>query len=251
MLKKPIVSCAKSEINKISIHVSSRDRKGPDWDRILPGVLAYFFELPFTFDLKASHNCVRLTGFAGEVGRGYYHEREDKSTYKMNPNVAMKRLGITQESDRLDAAIDQWCSSLPPLDFFTALNLLYLEQRVGTTFSHVLYRSDKASAFSLYPYNHRRIYSLMMGQPAPYQQNSQFQKDIIAHKWPELGYFKYSFRKARWKDLRAVRNVLLGRWSLGNSLKNALFVLYRCMPREIKKMCIEPVVYHAYKYDSP
>ena len=233
---RSLLATAKPFLEKICLSVGSSSKL----DVLIPTIMSRILDLPFKVNRPPDPKSVRLTGFAGEVGRAYYWNKKQN---RVTPNTPvssinpLERIGYRRQddNDKLEQTIQSWFSAIPAsLDAPTVLDLLYIEQRVGTTFSQVLYRSDTNYKFSLYPYNHRRIYSLMMKLPPNYRIASQLPKDIINLKWSESGYFQFTFRKHKKKDLSLICDFLRGKKTFGDKYKNTIFVLWLLIPQYIK-----------------
>ncbi len=141
----------------------------------------FFFACQNSLDTTAAW----LTGFGGEVGRGFYWRRRDQSSGGLSPLTLLERMGLP-EREPFVHALREWMEGLPAgLSPRAVLDLAYLEHRVGCWASPHLYG---AAPFSLNvaPFCHRAVFDLMLRRPADYKKEDGLVKDLISSSWPEL-----------------------------------------------------------------
>lgn len=123
-------------------------------------------------------------GMAGEVARAYYWKPSDTPNTQLSPEELVQRLHLPAHPT-LTSAAAEWLATLPPLDAFGILDLLYLEQRIGCWASPQVY-GPLRSAPTVFLLSHRRIIEAMLGLPPAVKRKSQVADEIIRQAWPEL-----------------------------------------------------------------
>src|SRR5439155_20500003 len=106
---------------------------------------------------------VWMTGYAGEVGRAFYWGWGEDLKKDLSPEELLRRMHLPNSPESL-AAMDRWLECLADQDYFALLDLLYIEQRLGSWAGPAMYGSAPF-AFTLTPFNHRRIFRAMMSLP--------------------------------------------------------------------------------------
>jgi hypothetical protein len=134
-------------------------------------------------------NAVWMTGFAGEVGRAFYWGWGEDLKKPLNPPELLRRMHLPN-SDENVSAIERWRQSLPEIDYFDLLDLLYIEQRLGCWACPAMY-GVAPFAFTLTPFNHRAIFSAMMALPVEYRMRQQLAQDVVQLAWPQAAQLPY------------------------------------------------------------
>ncbi|WP_440708394.1 hypothetical protein [Herbiconiux sp. YIM B11900] len=132
-----------------------------------------------------------VTGYVGEVGRGYFWRPEDGATIPATDDLlARLRLNHTAENA---GAVESWVRDAVYADTRQMLDLLYLEQRQGAWASTQLYGAAPFR-FSIIPMNTRHTIQDMLRLPVDYVLGGQMPRDIARHGWPELAALPYDRR---------------------------------------------------------
>jgi hypothetical protein len=129
---------------------------------------------------------VALTGFAGEVGRGFYWRKGDKQTTQLHPEDLLKRLQYPGDSDLFLKEAELWLSDISHLNPFFILDLMYIEHRLGCCMGQVMYSYDQRFKFSLYPINHRQIFEAMFRLGISYKKKGFIANGVCQSQWAEL-----------------------------------------------------------------
>jgi hypothetical protein len=131
-----------------------------------------------------------ITGFAGEVGRGFFWRANDRHDRDISPAELLDRMELPS-LDRFQEAVRTWCDGLRGVDLWTLLDLAYLEHRVGCWAGPHFYG---AAAFSINmtPFSHRDIFDIMLRLPITYRGDKALSRDIIATTWPDLRALPYN-----------------------------------------------------------
>jgi hypothetical protein len=131
-----------------------------------------------------------LPGLVGEVARGYYYywSRKDYTSRQIDAQEILRWIKSPETPDTLKRA-KQWIDSLKTYDWFTQLDLLYIEQRLGCWAGPLHYAEWP---FRIYPLCHREILCHMLRFPVDYKSDQRFSVDIIRNSWPELLRFPFN-----------------------------------------------------------
>lgn len=130
-----------------------------------------------------------LTGLCGEVGRSFYWRKEDLKGGNLTPSLILKRMGFPEHPKLLKLA-QEWCVSLLEFEFCDALDLLYIEQRLGCWAGPNYYGHDNIVRIA--PLSDRKIFELMISLPKEYRYQDAMPKDIIMLLWPDLLSFPFN-----------------------------------------------------------
>jgi hypothetical protein len=134
---------------------------------------------------------------AGELGRPIVYRDMEEIINPLNVPALLQRWHIPVIPETV-AAAQSWQTDLNTSDAMTMMGLFYLENRVGCWASPVLYSQCLTGCCCVYPYNNRRIISLLLSLPKNYRLRENFVIDLIRQKWPALLYpaFSNESRKA-------------------------------------------------------
>lgn len=131
-----------------------------------------------------------LPAMGGGVGRAFYWKKEDNEKLQLTANVLLKRLGLPQMQKLIEAS-QKYIDELPDLDFFTLLDLVYIEQRLGCWGNLSMYTGNSFAPHYL-PLSSRAIFTNMISLPAQYKVNQEMPDKIIQEQWPELIQYPFN-----------------------------------------------------------
>lgn len=125
-----------------------------------------------------------LSGQAGDVVRGYYWRGRYGERDRIGPAEIVKelRLPVVRETERRAA---QWLETLPISNAIIAMDLLYVEQRLGCWAGPREY-GVPCIPFLLYPFCHRRIIEALVRLPKAAKANKMVEERLIRREWPDL-----------------------------------------------------------------
>jgi hypothetical protein len=150
-----------------------------------------------------------LTGFAGELGRAFYWKREQSDC--LASETLLDRIGLPKEPSFVEAVRD-WLASVPARGVPGILDLAYLEFRVGCWASPHLYGAAPFPV-NVMPFNHRRIFEVMLTMPIEYRRHARLADDLIAANCPDM--LKFPFND--WRGWRKWRERLS--WKLASGIR--------------------------------
>ncbi len=163
-------------------------------DGLLSDGLSRFFGLAHNTAEVDRQNRVLLRGYGGEVGRCFYWHKCPGGDQPPTADQLLVGLGFPQPHPAMLAEAQRWLGALPKLDRETILDLAYIEHRLGTTMSHVLYSSDTKNRFALAPLNHRGIYRRMMSLPHEFRRRQRLADEMCRLGSPLLNLFPINSR---------------------------------------------------------
>jgi hypothetical protein len=131
-----------------------------------------------------------MPGLVGELARGYFYYwvRKDSTFRQIDAQEILRWLKSPETPDTLKRA-KQWIDNLRTFDWFTQLDLLYIEQRLGCWAGPLHYAEWP---FRIYPLCHREILYHMLKLPVDYKIEKRLTIDIIRNSWPELLRFPFN-----------------------------------------------------------
>lgn len=131
----------------------------------------------------SKHHTVVL-GLAAEVGRAYYWNRSDMEGAPLSNLRILQKLNMPAV-DPLPEAAQRYLNETLPYGKIAALDLLYVEQRLGCwggpASSPLKYHGAMIPLFSS-----RELFSRMFKLPARYRFGQLLARDLILMQWPEL-----------------------------------------------------------------
>ena len=142
---------------------------------------------------------IYLPGIAAEVGRAFYWRKQDTAESAISAVEILERLRMPQTPLLLQGA-EQWLAELPARNRFEALDLLYLEQRLGC-WAAPLHYGLVNNGFCLSPFVNRRLLEIMLSLPTAYRRDRFLARDLIAQQWSELltlPFNRYPGISGRW-----------------------------------------------------
>lgn len=140
-------------------------------------------------DYRAACTSLRLgrawvSGFFGELGRGYYWGPLSGDKRRLSPEALLDRMRLPCEEPLL-GAMRRWLAGLPDVSPQLLLDLLYLEHRGGCWASAHLYGMAPFET-KVAPFADRRVIEAMFALPHEYRATKCMHRDLIKLKWPEL-----------------------------------------------------------------
>ena len=125
-----------------------------------------------------------LSGQAGDVVRACYWRDRFTESSVLTPADLLKEIQVTVSPESRDRA-GQWLDALPIDNPLIALDMLYIEQRLGCwagprDYGHV------DNVLSLYPFSHRRVFQAMLSLSPQAKQTKALEGELIRSQWPEL-----------------------------------------------------------------
>ncbi len=125
-----------------------------------------------------------ILGLTGAVGRGdYWHPGDLRGGPLTNLGI-LHRMRMPAVSPLPEMA-RRFLDEVSSFDPFTALDLLYIEQRQGCWAGPASAALDYAGG--MFPlFCDREFYSHCIGLPPPYRQSRRLSRDLILMLWPEL-----------------------------------------------------------------
>ncbi|HOX90083.1 MAG TPA: hypothetical protein PLN55_10775 [Burkholderiaceae bacterium] len=137
-----------------------------------------------------------ILGTGAEVGRAYYWQSGDQHLPHLELDDLIERLGVPATAVVAEAG-QQWLSSLPVVDVEAALDLAYIEQRLGCWASAWASGSGVGPRY-LFPYVGRRLFELYLALPAEFRRQDALAAEIIRRTWPDLLRLPFN-RPASWR----------------------------------------------------
>lgn len=134
-----------------------------------------------------------ITGFAGEVGRGYYWNNANE---RLDARELIVRMKLQQSEDNV-AAVQEWLNGIPCVDGEALLDLLYIEQRLGCWASPQLYGTAPFE-FNVMPMNSRAVFSAMLSLPIKYRRDQVLARDVVRAGWSELADLPFGRAPGVW-----------------------------------------------------
>ena len=163
-------------------------------DGLLSESLSRFFGLKHNNAEIDAHDRVLLRGYGGEVGRCFYWQKCPGGDQPPTAEHLLQGLGFPEPHEAMLTEANRWLASLPNLDRETILDMAYIEHRLGTTMSHVLYNSDTKYRFAIFPLNHRGIFLRMMSLPRKYRRQQRLATEMCRLGSPLLNLFPVNSR---------------------------------------------------------
>jgi hypothetical protein len=72
------------------------------------------------------------------------------------------------------------------------MGVFYIESRIAPWAGPLLYSQCQSGSFSIFPFNNRKIITLLLSLPEHYRLQENFVIDLIRQKWPDLLYPAFS-----------------------------------------------------------
>jgi hypothetical protein len=189
---RSLLACSRHFLSDTDFCLSWSPDRHDVCDVLVGNFLAEMFGLEYIVNPTRTRQNVEMAGFGGEVGRGFYWHQRDRPTTEFDVCDVIRRLGYTAKEDELDKAICEWFEGVNHLSLEALFDVMYIEQRLGCCFGPVVYSREQSAHFALFPFNHRRLYTLMTGLPLKVKQRGNLGKEIVRHQWEELGYVPYN-----------------------------------------------------------
>lgn len=171
---------------------------------------------PSLAPLRDGH--VFVGGAIGEVGRAFFWHGEDRQDTLLTEEMLVGRMGLPAQP-MLEDRLNDWLKRLQEVDSLIALDLAYLEQRVGPWGGAQMFSDPTLIRHN--PLGTTRSIKLMLGLPDAWKRESMLTSGIIRMHWPEL--LSYPFNSQG-----AVRDLLK---QLGRAARRPQLIL-----RKLRKM---------------
>jgi hypothetical protein len=147
-------------------------------------------------------NAILSIGLGGEVGRGFFWKKQDRISDCVTADLLYGRFGIPYD-ELLFEYVKEWLNDLPHgLDFFSILDLAYLELRMASWAYAQSYAQD-ALRLHISPMISYRNYKAMFHIHPNIKRNGSILKSVIINNWPELLNYPIN-RYGGWQDLFTV-----------------------------------------------
>jgi hypothetical protein len=147
-------------------------------------------------------NTILLIGLGGEVGRGFFWKKQDNIEDCVTAELLFGRLGMPYDELIIDNIRD-WLNNLPHgLDFFSILDLAYLELRMSSWAYAQSYAQD-ALCLHISPMISYRNYKSMFSIHPHIKRNGYILRRVISSAWPELLNYPIN-RYGGWQDMFAI-----------------------------------------------
>lgn len=146
-----------------------------------------------------NQHTVLSIGLGGEVGRGFLWKKGDRPDNKVTAELLIGRFGLPTENRLLESTA-LWLGTLPPgLDFFSILDLAYLELRMSAWAYAQAYAQD-AICLHISPMISYRNYKAMFDISPESKLRNPFLYSGIMRNWPSLLEVPIN-RYGDWRDL--------------------------------------------------
>lgn len=138
-------------------------------------------------------------GSGGEVGRGFFWRPSDTSEMSITAKDLIARMGLPA-APLLTEKMEHWVRALPTRNAFFAMDLAYIEHRMGA-WGGAQFCSDP-TLVRFAPLVNRRAIRLLLSLPEDWKRSSRLFEDILQHNAPEL--LAYPFNSlGKWRDRAA------------------------------------------------
>jgi hypothetical protein len=146
---------------------------------------------PSLAPLREGH--VFVGGAIGEVGRAFFWHGEDRQDTLLTGKMLVGRMGLPAEPI-LEDRLNDWLKGLQEVDSLVALDLAYLEQRVGPWGGAQMFSDPTLIRHN--PLGTSRSIKLMLGLPDAWRRQSVLTTGIIRMHWPELLSYPFNSQGA-------------------------------------------------------
>lgn len=155
---------------------------------------------PSLKDLRQSH--VFVGGASGEIGRAFFWNGGDGRETPLDGHLMVGRMGLPAVAELQDR-LGVWLEGLQEVDPLIALDLAYIEQRVGPWGGAQMFSDPTFIRHN--PLGNTRILKLMLSLPDDWKRHNRLTHELIGRFWPELlrypfnsqGFFSDFLSKAR------------------------------------------------------
>lgn len=186
-----LLGCARPFLGRI---VFTTDRHHSEVDDDVARRIAEVLSLTHIGTPVGMPDRVYLPGMIGEVGRAFYWNRCDRAERRISTDELFERMHFREALSvpAMRAALNAWRDSLPEIDTFEELDLLYLELRVGCVMSPALHCEDQRSLFAIMPFNHPKVIRAMLELPVSFRRRQRLVTQLCEMCWPELLLFPFN-----------------------------------------------------------
>lgn len=127
-----------------------------------------------------------ISGVGGEVGRGFLWRAADNARLRVTARGLIGRFGLRWHP-RLEEAIANWLEPLGDHDFFTVLDLAYLELRVSAwAYAQAYAYSGAGTMAYISPLVNQGLFAHFFGLPPIERNKADYVLTAIRLGWPEL-----------------------------------------------------------------
>ena len=138
-------------------------------------------------------NHVFVGGAIGEVGRAFFWHESDGRGTALDGKILTSRMGAPARAE-LEDRLTGWLSELHDLDSLQALDLAYLEQRVGPWGGAQMFSDPTFVRHN--PLGTARTIELMLALPDEWKRRSKLTTDLVRMLWPELLSYPFNSQGA-------------------------------------------------------
>lgn len=151
-----------------------------------------------------------LTGQAGDVVRACYWRARYGPETTLTPEILLKEMQLPA-NDRVRRHAAHWLDGLPVADARAALDLLYIEQRLGCWAGPRDYGQVTTKSI-LYPFNHRDALDAMLRINPEDRHDKVLENLVIEQEWPELLAWPFNAPVGLKGMVHTVRDAVRRRW---------------------------------------
>lgn len=127
---------------------------------------------------------LRLQGMGGEIGRAFYYREYDRSDQPPPVPELLRRMKLPADPELVRAG-EQWVASLPALDTWGLLDMLYLENRLGAWAAPQIF-GDVSPITTIWPLNQASSVVAMRTHPLDFKRDQQQAPKVVEQLRPEL-----------------------------------------------------------------
>ncbi len=122
-------------------------------------------------------------GLGGEIGRGFFWRPGDGPDTEISADTIVARFGMPPSSE-VHAAVEEWQRSVTSFDPFLALDLAYMELRMGCWAFAQAYTLPEVQ--NIHPLISRPAFTAMLSLPPEWRRENRMPREAIAQTWPDL-----------------------------------------------------------------
>lgn len=146
-----------------------------------------------------------LSGAAGEIGRAFLWRASDAADSRIEARELIARLGLRFNLELEDDLV-AWLKGVRDLDFFTVLDLAYLELRVSSwAFAQSYAYVGKGYMTQITPFNNRELIAILCSLHPDHRRSEAYIQEGIQTLWPALlgvPFNRYGGLKDCWELIR-------------------------------------------------
>lgn len=166
-----------------------------------------------------------LSGSFGEVGRGFYWTATDTATSQMNDASLARRLDLKSEGPAVEA-LSAWVAALPPVDTLHALDLMYIEQRLGC-WAAPQQVADPLLCAHPGPLQNLEIFDCLLSLPPDWRRKGRWVDEIVATHCVKLRAMPYNRHRVAWRHAANLGRKALSASRVRRGVRRSLVALER------------------------